>query len=81
MSKKSSDKSQTSASDFVFGKKNFQLMIIGLAVIILGFGLMVGDDDPAKFLQLDFRRMTLAPIIVVAGFIIEIFAIMKKSED
>ena len=59
---------------FVFGKHNYMLMIIGLAVIILGFVLMYGKEGDIY----DTRRITVAPIVVVAGFIIEIFAIMRK---
>lgn len=80
MSKKTNDKTPATP-DFVFGKANFVWMLAGLAVIVLGFVLMYGSDDPANFKNLDFRKLTLAPIVVVAGFIIEIFAIMKKPED
>jgi hypothetical protein len=50
------------------------LMIIGLVVIILGFTLMAGKED-----IFDFRKLTLAPILVLTGFVIEIYAIMKKQ--
>lgn len=59
--------------NFVFGKKNYQLMLIGIAVIIIGFVLMYGTED-----IYDFRKTTLAPIVVIAGFVIEVFAILKK---
>jgi undecaprenyl pyrophosphate phosphatase UppP len=49
-------------------------MIIGLVVIILGFTLMAGKED-----IFDFRKLTLAPILVLTGFVIEIYAIMKKQ--
>ena len=61
--------------DFVFAKENYILMLIGLFVIVLGFFLMYGKED-----IYDFRKITLAPIVVIAGFIIEIFAIMKKPK-
>jgi hypothetical protein len=62
---------------FVFGKQNYQLMLIGLAVIILGFVLMYGKEGDIY----DFRRITLAPIVVMAGFVIEIFAILRKPKS
>jgi hypothetical protein len=58
------------------------LLFIGLAFIVVGFLLMVGggSDDPNVFRDdiFDFRRLTLAPILVLTGYVIEIFAIMKK---
>lgn len=70
---------------FAFGKENYRLLLIGLVVILVGFLLMIGggSDDPNVFSEdiFSFRRMTLAPILVLAGYIIEICAIMKKSRD
>ena len=70
---------------FAFGKENYRLLLIGLVVILIGFLLMIGggSDDPNVFSEdiFSFRRMTLAPILVLAGYIIEIFAIMKKPKD
>jgi len=69
---------------FALGKKNYKLMAIGFAIIILGFFLMVGGkaDSPEVFNSevFSFRRITLAPMIVLAGFIFEIYAIMTKPE-
>jgi hypothetical protein len=71
--------------DFAFGRENYRLMLIGLALIILGFVLMIGggSKDPNTFNPeiFSFRRLTLAPILVLAGYVVEIFAIMKKSKD
>lgn len=71
--------------DFPFGKENYRLMLIGIAVIFLGFILMSGggSDDPAVWDPSIFntRRTVIAPVLVIAGFIIEIFAIMKKSKE
>lgn len=78
MSKNKNNKveSTTSAKNhFIFGKQNYQLMLIGLGVIVLGFVLMYGKED-----IYDFRKITLAPIVVLLGFVIEIFAIMKKPK-
>jgi hypothetical protein len=71
--------------EFAFGKENYRLMLIGLALIIVGFLLMIGggSDDPKVFNPeiFSFRRITLAPILILAGYAVEIFAIMKKPKD
>lgn len=70
--------------NFALGKENYLLLIIGFVVIIIGFLLMSGGkaEDPAVFSDeiFSFRRITLAPLVVLLGFIIEIFAIMKKPK-
>jgi hypothetical protein len=67
---------------FVFDRSNYKLVILGLIFIALGFILMSGggSDDPNVFdhSMFSFRRITLAPIFVLLGFIIEVYAIMKK---
>jgi hypothetical protein len=68
---------------FALGKENLKLMLIGLFIIILGFALMTGgrSTDPNVFNKdviFSFRRITLAPIVVMFGFLFEIYAIMKK---
>lgn len=84
--KKQQEPDNTPASaktQLIFGKENYKLLLIGLAFIVVGFLLMIGggSDDPNKFNEaiFSFRRITLAPILILAGYIIEIFAIMKKS--
>ena len=71
--------------DFAFTKKNYILLIIGLAFIISGLILMIGggSEDPTKFSDeiFNFQRLTVAPILIAIGFIIEIFAIMTKNKD
>ena len=59
---------------FVFGKANYRLMLISIAVVVLGFILMIGETD-----IYDFRKIVLAPIVVLIGFTIGFFAILKKS--
>jgi hypothetical protein len=81
-----SDKQKsTSSSDFAFGRENYKLLLIGLALILVGFLLMIGggSKDPNVFSDdiFNFRRLTLAPILVLAGYVVEIFAIMKKPKD
>ncbi|MGB4204732.1 MAG: DUF3098 domain-containing protein [Bacteroidales bacterium] len=69
----------------LFGKSNYMLLILGLIFIAIGFILMTGggSKDPAVFDQsiFSFRRITLAPIFVLIGYIIEIYAIMKKPVE
>ena len=71
--------------NFALGRENYKLLAIGFAIIIVGFLLMLGgkSDSPDKFSNdiFSFRRITLAPIVVLAGFVFEIWAIMKKPGD
>jgi hypothetical protein len=71
--------------EFAFGKENYRLLFIGLAFIVLGFILMIGggSKDPKIFNPaiFNFQHITLAPILVLTGYVIEIFAIMKKPKD
>lgn len=63
-------------------KGNYRLMLIGLGIILLGFLLMLGgrSESPDVFNEgmFSLRRITLAPIVVLAGFVFEIYAIMKR---
>lgn len=61
---------------FAFGKENYMLMLVGLAIISLGFFLMAGSED-----IFSTTKLTVAPILVLAGFAFEIFAIMRKTKD
>lgn len=68
------------------GKRNYIMLAIGLVMIVVGFLLMSGggSDDPQVFNAevFSFRRITLAPIVVLVGFAFEIYAIMwRKKED
>ena len=67
---------------FALGKENLRLLMIGFLIIVVGFVLMIGgmSNDPNVFNKeiFSFQRITLAPIIVMIGFIFEIYAIMKK---
>jgi hypothetical protein len=78
-------KEHKQAVDFPFGKVNFRWTLIGLAIIFLGFLLMVGGgaDDPAVWDDSIFnaQRITIAPTLVIIGFIVEVYAVMKKSKD
>ena len=70
---------------FFFDKKNYQIMITGIIFIVLGFILMSGGDtgDETSFNPeiFNFRRMTIAPILILIGFAIEIYAIMYKPKS
>lgn len=66
---------ETEPVHFVFGKSNYRIMFISIAVIILGFILMIGETD-----IYDFRKIVLAPLVVLIGFAIGFFAILKKRK-
>ncbi len=68
-----------------FHKENYTYMFIGLGLLVLGFLLMIGggSDTVIKFSPsiFDFRRLTLAPILILAGYGVELYAIMKRPND
>ena len=68
----------------LFGKRNYQLMILGLVFITLGFFLMSGggSSDPSEFNPeiYNFRRIRLAPTLVIIGFLFSIFSILKNNK-
>jgi len=71
---------------FIFNKENYMWMFIGLGLILLGFFLMSGgkSPDPHKFNYEEiysFRRITLAPITILLGFVVEVYAIMKTPKN
>ena len=69
--------------NFSFNKKNYKLLILGLFFIFLGYILMIGggSENPEIFSYkiFNFQRWKLAPVLILIGLVIEIFAIMKKS--
>jgi hypothetical protein len=71
---------EQSKSEFIFGKKNYKFMLIGLACIVIGFILMSGggSDDPNVFDPSIFswRRIRLAPTLVLIGFGFQVYAIL-----
>lgn len=74
--KKASSKNDFSTEPFIFGKRNYRLMLISFAVVLLGFILMTGTTD-----IYGFRKIVLAPVVVLAGFAISFFAILKKPHQ
>ena len=77
-------KDKKSNEKFLFEKKNYMIMIVGLAIITLGFILMAGggSDDPNVFNEeiYTFRRIRLAPTLVILGLGVQIYAILMKSK-
>lgn len=78
-------------NNFYFGKTNFKWMLIGLACIVFGFILMMGGDanttpegklDPNYWNEdiFSIRRVRIAPFLVIAGFVIQVYAILKRDK-
>jgi uncharacterized membrane protein len=77
---------ETRKVGFAFGKENYRILIIGVLIVVVGYILMIGggSDDPAKFNANEIfstRRVTVAPIVILAGFVVVLFGIMKKSKE
>ena len=80
------DISRRDQDNFALPKENYAYLLIGFVVIIIGFALMIGgkSTDPNVFNGKEifsFRRITLAPIVVLVGFIFEMWAIMRKPSE
>jgi hypothetical protein len=58
-----------------FGKKNYQWMIIGIVMLVVGFTIMSLDSEPFGF---GFMGLTLGPVVIMAGFIVEVYAILHN---
>ena len=71
--------------DFAFKKKNYIMIIVGFILILAGLALMIGggSDDPQKFSYeiFNLQRLTIAPILIASGFILEVFAIMYRDKS
>ncbi len=70
---------------FGFRKENYKLLLIGLAINIIGFLLMIGggSDDPNVFKADELFsdvRLTVSPMLIIGGYVVMIFAIMKKGK-
>ncbi len=81
MAKKKTNKKE---GEFLFGKRNYTIMIIGGIVILIGIALMNGggSDDPSVFNEdiYNFQRIRLAPTVVLIGLAIEIYAIFANPK-
>ncbi|MBL7860641.1 MAG: DUF3098 domain-containing protein [Cyclobacteriaceae bacterium] len=65
-------------SKLAFGRRNYQLMVLGVILLAVGFTVMAMDKEPYGF---GFLGLTLSPIIVLGGFITEIFAILYTPKE
>lgn len=78
------NKEENNKLGFAFGRLNYVLMGVGLAILALGYILLTGggSDDPNTFnpAMFDNRRLVVAPILIVVGFVVEILAIMYKGK-
>lgn len=70
---------------FALTRENLKLLVVGFVIIVIGFILMTGgkSPDPSQFNPeiFSFRRVTLAPVVVLFGFLFEIYAIMKRPKS
>ncbi len=84
MGEKKRKEQQKAQTELIFGKKNYQFMLLGIAFIALGFILMAGggSDDPNVFNPeiYSWRRIRLAPAIILIGFGIEVYAILLNPK-
>lgn len=78
---------QGDATPYMFGRTNYIIMGVGILMLIVGYYLMSGAGNDPNHLDVfdaaakySFTRITLAPIIVVAGLVVELFAIMYKPK-
>ena len=76
---------QGEKATFAFGKDNYKMMLIGIAIVAIGMICMIGgaSDDPNKMSEeiFDFRRLTLAPILIIAGYVVVLLAILKNPKE
>ncbi len=76
---------QGEKATFAFGKDNYKLMLIGIAVAAVGMLLMIGgaSEDPNVFSEeiFDVQRTIIAPIVIIGGFVVVLLAIIKKPKE
>jgi len=76
------NKNQNTEDLFPFHKENYKYLFLGLILLALGFILMIGggSDDPNKFSDsiFDSQRLTIAPLLLIAGFAVEMWAVLKR---
>lgn len=82
---KTAEKKSGKTVSMPFKKMNYILFLVGIAFLVLGYILMIGggSTDPDVFSEkmYDFQRLTLSPILIVIGFVVEIFAIMWRPKE
>ncbi len=85
MGEKKRREEEAGMQEFIFHRKNYKFMLIGIAVIALGFILMAGggSDDPNVFNPeiYSWRRIRLAPALVLIGFALEVYAILLNPDS
>lgn len=76
---------QGEKATFAFGKENYKFMLIGIGIVAVGMLLMIGgaSEDPNVFSEeiFNFQRLTLAPIVIIAGYVVILVSILKKPKE
>jgi hypothetical protein len=72
------------STELVFGRNNYKFILIGLGLIFLGLALMSGGHMPSpdvwdESLIYSWRRITLAPMVIIAGLLVNVYAIFVKK--
>ena len=70
--------------NFAFDKTNFILLAIGMAIVVIGFLLMVGPNSTDTAFEPDIfsvRRTKVAPVVCLFGFVSMIYAVVRKPKD
>ena len=84
VSKPGTSDERIDAAAFAFGRENYVLLFVSIGLLLIGYFLMAGgkSNDPNVFNEevFSFRRITLAPIVVMAGYALGIYAIVKKAD-
>src|SRR5687768_10732657 len=84
-SSKSTFNQQGEKATFAFGKDNYKMLLAGVAVVAIGMICMIGkaSEDPNKMSEeiFDFQRLTLAPVLIIAGYVVVLLAILKKPKE
>lgn len=74
MTEKKTSPANGQKEELVFTKKNYQLLLISIAIVVVGFILMMGADGDIY----DVRRTLIAPMVVLFGFVFGVYAVLKK---
>jgi hypothetical protein len=70
--------------DFAFDKTNFILLAVGMAIVVIGFLLMVGPNSTDTNFEPDIfstRRIKVAPVVCLFGFVSMVYAVVRKPKD
>jgi hypothetical protein len=75
---------QGEKATFAFGAENYKMLLIGIAIVAIGMVCMISppSEDPGKMSDtiFDFQRLTVAPILIIVGYIVVLLAILKKPK-